>query len=204
MINKILTAKHWQLFLLTFGLPLILQFIMVGIMISHLGTGNIPDPDVMLSYMKLFSGIMILFTSLLFLWYWSVGVGLQKFIPPDLKLKVSRFRIFLLFPLMYICIFISVFMTSVNTGGPEPRIFFLILPMHLFSMFCIFYCIYFVSKTIRTAELQRNVTFSDYAGEFFLIWFYPIGIWVLQPRINRLVRGENQKAFKSAGDLLDN
>jgi hypothetical protein len=28
--------------------------------------------------------------------------------------------------------------------------------------------------------------FSDYSGEFFLIWFSPIGYWILQPRLNKL------------------
>jgi hypothetical protein len=63
----------------------------------------------------------------------------------------------------------------------------IIFPLHLFSMFCIFYCLYFVSKTFKTVELQRETTFSDFAGDFFLIWFYPIGIWIVQPKINKMV-----------------
>jgi hypothetical protein len=63
----------------------------------------------------------------------------------------------------------------------------IIIPLHLFSMFCIFYCLYFVSKTFKTAELQRQTTFSDFAGEFFLLWFYPVGIWIVQPKINKMV-----------------
>jgi len=49
-----------------------------------------------------------------------------------------------------------------------------------------FYCLYFISKSLKAVELQRDVTFNDYAGEFFLIWFFPIGIWFIQPRINKL------------------
>lgn len=41
------------------------------------------------------------------------------------------------------------------------------------------------AKTIKTVELQKKVTFSDFAGEFFLLWFSPIGIWILQPKINK-------------------
>jgi len=58
--------------------------------------------------------------------------------------------------------------------------------VHLFSMFCLFYCLYFIAKALKTVELQRPVTFSDYAGEFFLLWFYPVGVWILQPRINQI------------------
>jgi len=49
-----------------------------------------------------------------------------------------------------------------------------------------FYCLYFNAKALKTAELQKPLTFSDFAGEFFLLWFFPIGIWILQPRINKL------------------
>jgi hypothetical protein len=68
-------------------------------------------------------------------------------------------------------------------------------------MFCIFYCFYFTAKVLKTVELQKPVTFNDYAGEFFLIWFFPIGIWFIQPRINRLFNGTGE----SSGDsIFDN
>ena len=35
-------------------------------------------------------------------------------------------------------------------------------------------------------ELQKEATFNDFVGEFFLIWFYPIGIWFVQPEINKV------------------
>jgi hypothetical protein len=65
-----------------------------------------------------------------------------------------------------------------------------ILPLHLFSMFCIFYCLYFNAKALKAVEWRRPVTFGDYAGEFFLLWFFPLGIWFIQPRINQLFRND--------------
>jgi len=84
-------------------------------------------------------------------------------------------------------------MNGLINSGSEPNsgllggIFAIIIPLHLFSMFCIFYTLYFVAKTFKTVELQREVKFSDFAGEFFLIWFYPIGIWIIQPKINKFI-----------------
>jgi hypothetical protein len=49
-----------------------------------------------------------------------------------------------------------------------------------------FYCLYFNAKVLKAVELQKPVTFSEFAGEFFLIWFFPIGIWIIQPRLNKL------------------
>ncbi|WP_238388512.1 hypothetical protein, partial [Christiangramia aestuarii] len=72
-------------------------------------------------------------------------------------------------------------------GGTVGILLLFIIPLHLFSMFCMFYLLYFVSKTIKTVELKRSVTFSDFVGEFFMIWFFPIGVWFIQPRINKII-----------------
>jgi uncharacterized RDD family membrane protein YckC len=53
-------------------------------------------------------------------------------------------------------------------------------------MFCMFYDVYFVSKNLVLAETSKSASFYDYARPFFLIWFFPVGVWFIQPRINRL------------------
>ena len=88
----------------------------------------------------------------------------------------------------------------IPTSGTRPdfAIFvpFLILMMlgHFFTMFCLIYILYFTAKTFRSAELQREAHFSDYIGEFFLLWFHFIGVWVIQPRINAIVDGRRPAA----------
>jgi hypothetical protein len=128
-------------------------------------------------------------------WMWSMAIGLQKKIPADVMLKVKRFKYFFFFPVIYLPLFVIAmvyFAGSIAISGGQPDVtsigllFTIIAPFHLFSMFCMFYCLYFVSKTIKTAELQREVSFSDYAGEFFMLWFYPIGVWFIQPKVNEL------------------
>jgi hypothetical protein len=196
MTEKFLKAKHWQLFLLTFGIPIIFQFIMMGSMMSNIGTGTNPDPTMMFSYMKLFPIMMIIFMGVFFGWFWSVAIGLQSKIPENVKMKVKKFKIFFFIPMAYmllITVFMGITMNGFMENGSEPSggligsLVAVIVPLHLFSMFCIFYSLYFVAKTFKTVELQREVSFSDFAGEFFLIWFYPIGIWIVQPKINKMI-----------------
>lgn len=196
MTEKFLKAKHWQLFLLTFGIPMIFQFVMMGTMFSNIGRGNNPDPTFMFSYMKFFPIMMIIFMGVFFGWFWSVAVGLQSKVPEDIKMKVKKFKIFFFIPLVYmlfITLFMGVQMNGLMINGTEPSggligsLVAVIVPLHLFSMFCIFYSLYFVAKTFKTVELQREVKFSDFAGEFFMIWFYPIGIWIVQPKINKMI-----------------
>ena len=196
MTKKFLKAKHWQLFLLQFGVPMMLQLIMMGSIFAELGSGNKPDPLFMLSYMKFFPIIMLLLMGVLFGWIWSVAVGLQGKAPEDVKMKVKKFKIFFFIPIVYL-LFINLFMgiqiNSLMANGSEPSgiliggLIAVIVPLHLFSIFCIFYSVYFVAKTFKTVELQREVTFSDFVGEFFMLWFYPIGIWIIQPKINKMI-----------------
>lgn len=199
MIDRFLKAKHWQLFLLTFGIPMIFQFVMMGSMISNNSTQAKPNLVMMFNYMKVFPLIMIIFIGVFLGWFWSVAIGLQKKVPANIKMKVKKFKVLFFIPLIYILIFMTFFSVamvqlfesgsnkisfgSVSVSG----LFAVILPLHLLSMFCIFYSFYFVAKTFKTVEIQREVKFGDFAGEFFLIWFYPIGIWIIQPKINTMI-----------------
>ena len=197
MTDRFLNAKHWQLFLLTFGIPMIIQFVMMGSLISSFTTQTNPDPTMLVNYMRFFPVIMIVFMAVLFGWFWSVAIGLQKKVPQNVTMKVKTFKVFFFIPMIYSLIFMIFFNVSMNelfgaNTGPSigliGGLFAVIFPLHLFAMFCIFYTLYFVAKTFKTVELQREVNFSDFAGEFFLIWFFPIGIWIVQPKINKMIK----------------
>ncbi len=198
MIEKFLKAKHWQLFLFTFGIPTIFQFVMMGTMFANFVRGNDPDPSFIFNDIKFSPIMMIIFMGVFFGWFWSVAIGLQNKVPKDIKMKVKKFKIFFFIPMVYmlfITLFMGILMTGLMTEETEPSgrligtLVTVIFPfLHLFSMFCIFYSLYFVAKTFKTVELQREVKFSDFAGEFFMIWFYPIGIWIVQPKINKMIK----------------
>lgn len=49
------------------------------------------------------------------------------------------------------------------SGGLIGGMVEIIVPLHLFSMFYIFSCLYFFAKTFKTVELQREVSFYDFA-----------------------------------------
>ena len=199
VIEKFLKAKHWQLFLLMFGVPLLFQIFMMVTAFANIGKDS--DPMFMFNYFKLFPIMMIIFMGVFFGWFWSIAIGLQNKIPSTVKMKVTKFKIFFFIPMVYM-LFITIGIGSLFTwlpeaakSGEQPDVglfgigMAVIFPLHLFSMFCIFYCLYFVAKTFKTVELQRETTFSDFAGEFFLIWFYPVGIWIVQPKVNKIVEG---------------
>jgi hypothetical protein len=190
MIEKFLKAKHWQIFMITFGLPIILEIIAMPFMII----GNNP-----MVIMKIMPIMMIFFIGGFFGWFWAIATGLQNKVPTGVKMKVKKFKVFFFIPLIYIILifgFMGFAFGGILENGQQPSggmiggLVGIIVPLHLFSMFCIFYCLYFVSKTFKTVELQREVTFSDFAGEFFMIWFFPIGVWIVQPKINKMIENK--------------
>lgn len=191
MIEKFLKAKHWQLFILILGIPVLFQVGMMIMMFSNFSVGTEPDPAMMFNYMKFFPIMMLVFAGGLFGWFWSVAIGLQRKVPEGINMKVKKFKLFFFIPLVYILLFMGFFAITITRGDFSPLIFAVIVPLHLFSMFCIFYTLYFVAKTFKTVQLQREVTFSDFGGEFFMIWFYPVGIWIMQPKINKMIAEES-------------
>ncbi|MFK8009771.1 MAG: hypothetical protein AB8H03_25680 [Saprospiraceae bacterium] len=108
---------------------------------------------------------------------------------------MGKFKVFFFIPLIYISlisVLIFSMMAMILGVFASTSSIFLILIIHLFSMFCIFYVLYFVAKTYKTVELQREVNFSDFIGEFFMLWFFPIGVWFLQPKINKMMEEEDE------------
>lgn len=208
MIKLFLKAKHWQLFTLVFALPIALQVIMMVWMFSTLVNNPNPDPTFMFNYMKIVPFIMILVLGVNFGWSWSVAIGLQNKVPQNVTMKVKKFKIFFFIPLVYLSLITLFFAIFINTGyfasvstvlGFGLWLLIVIIPLHFFAIFCMFYNMYFVSKTIKTVELQREVTFGEFIGEFFMIWFFFIGIWILQPKINKMSEEwvDNNNEFKT-------
>ncbi len=211
-MNLFLRAKHWQLFLLTFGIPILLDIVMMaGVFLNLMRHPNVPpDPHVFFYFFKLFPFIMLLCMGTLLGWEYAVAIGLQKLVPTGIKMKVTKFKTFFFFPvtymsliiiLIFICLTVNFSHTDAADFGPLFFIpFLIIIPIHLFSMFCLFYCLYFIAKTLKTVELQREASFSDFVGEFFLTWFFPIGVWILQPRINKMIKEYENKDENSNQD----
>lgn len=207
MTKFIFNAKHWQLFILTFGLPFIgMIFYAVGLISSI--NFDIRTNPVSPFHFSAIAIVLFVFAALLFLassfihifWIWTVGTKLEEYYTADTKrLNVKRFKVFFLFPFFYLLVLPLLILGIISSIGineeiSNPMVFglciFILILCHFFTLFCVIHTMYFCSKKLKTLFEKRNVQFSDYIGEFFLIWFFPIGIWFIQPKINQLVGGK--------------
>jgi hypothetical protein len=172
-----LRAKHWQLFLVLVGLTSVAE--VAGIVASVRSPTDIrPGPAVTI----LMTAGMLCFLG----WFWALGSFLNSVVSPQLRPARGFFRFAVVYPALYVPLFLVVFPFS------NPSTFAIILPLHFLCMGCLLYAMYFVSKNLALVETARKVRFYDYAGPFFLLWFFPIGIWIVQPRINRLYASRGQ------------
>ena len=127
-----------------------------------------------------------------------LGSSLYQKLPVGHDLKIKRFQFNLLFMLIYfIVVFIAfdggyeINQDSYKDYGWSAAV---IIPLHLFAMYCMFYIIWFIAKCIATIENNSIVGFDKYAGNFFLLWFFPIGIWWIHPKVRKIFSAdaENQ------------
>jgi len=168
-----LRAKHWQIFLLLFGMFCVAGFVSFT-EARALSAGS-------LGIAGLLSWVVLGLAQLSFaVWLWSLGSFLTSIMHPALRLSLRFFGFALVCAPVYLFVF-NVFFQDLT-----PLMLVFVFPLHLLAMFCLVYSLYFVSKSLVSAERGEPVSFSNYAGALFLIWFFPIGIWIVQPRVNRL------------------
>lgn len=168
-MNWILKIKHWQLFLLFF-LPLI-----VGDNLWHDG---------------LSLGFSIL--GMLFYYYWLLSLGIQcEKINRANNIHSNQFVIFkILSIIIMVCyVILPSLVLFQNPDERDPDIF---MPMFFTIIISHIYITLFSSKSAYRALNKKKSFFGDFLPVFGAIFFWPIGIWFLQPRLNKLLE-ENEE-----------
>ena len=163
-MKKILNFKHWQLFIL----------------IVLTGAWTSPSP---LQEIIRFIGL----TTFL-IWIYAIGIygqiKLDSLKLPTLKTKLFKINI-IAFPILLIIL--GLIAPERNYGTEFSLLEIVLIPFGLYMFYALFYCIIFACRTLSMIELKKEVNFSDYLGNFFLMLFLIIGIWILQPKITKLI-----------------
>jgi len=187
-----LRAKHWQIFLLLFAIPTIAEFSAIGVIPARirswhdLGAGGF-----------FFLGVMVLYLLCFLARYGSMGFFFRSIVKPELRMETRFFRFALIYPVVYVPVFSLLVIP--DTGVPV----WVILPLHLVCMVCLFYLLYFVSKNLVLAETGKQVSFYEYAGPFFLLWFFHIGVWIVQPKVNQLYEEKSKTQALAATSVAE-
>lgn len=168
-----LRAKHWQLFLVLVGS----MFLTQALMLNSVMDGGAVNPLVMILPTVLIGAVF-------FGWIWAIASACYRALPRDLASSPRPMQIGLVYALIYISL------SGILLFGSGNQLPGYVALMHLLAMAAIFYSLGYTAKQLTKLEQKQDVTFFSYSGPFFLLWFFPLGIWFIQPKVNQLLGQE--------------
>jgi hypothetical protein len=175
-----LKLKHWQMFGLMVVIPFCLQLLMLTNM-ENIGP----------NFLKIGISILLIYGLLLFtIWLYTLGIHLYSINHIPNLLKIRSFKILMFLIPIYLILFVifSIIVTSIDIGINHLLIdnMVFILPAHFTISLFLIYCIHFVFASLNMVEKKRDVTGKEIFLDFLLLVIFPIGIWFIQPRINKI------------------
>ena len=187
MTDKFRRVPHWQLFLCSFGLPFLAQLLGTGMSLYYLSAEpDAAQPD-WPRYVSSVGSLAI--AGVLYGWMWSVGAGLQANMPREFRRSVVGFSVVLTL-LATVCV-ASLFLPGSlllfdSTSNTFTVLFWTLLPLLAVWMGAHLYGASYVADIIITAEEEREPTAHELIRLSLLVWLFPVGVWTVQPRVNRL------------------
>lgn len=166
----LLRAKQWQIFVIVCGIYLFGQIEIY----STTSSTSTARPDHAFAFRVIGAACM----SIVFLWLWFLGTSLNSMRHLGEREGTGPFSIACSLTVIYLVVL------AASLQNPNARS--VLGPLGVVPMICSLYVLQFVAKIMVLVEKKQVPTFYEYAGPFFLLWFFPLGIWFVQPRVNRI------------------
>lgn len=120
-----------------------------------------------------------------FLWPLLTGHKLYQLLPEKISLN---YNLFMINSFVWLAAYVIIMVVSDGNGmsfsGIEA------LPF-LYVIYAFLFFLAFPVRVLRSIEKGKSVNLGEYIGDFFLVVFFPIGVWFLQPRVNRVADSVN-------------
>ncbi|MEM8485967.1 MAG: hypothetical protein AAF564_10485 [Bacteroidota bacterium] len=155
-------AQHWHIFVLLTGLFLLPRYTWVG-------SGH---PVVA-------AGMSALFFVAFLMWLWVILKTSHKMLPPENTPPLPQLmKLFLFVGGWGVVSTLMISATDSVTG--------LMRLLNIASFSCIVYLLVIVAKSYVRTQSDSSITFMDYAGIAVLLWIFPLGVWLIQPAVNKM------------------
>lgn len=211
-MKQLLKLKHWQLFLLIYTPVFVgVGYYIYGVVqvMGQLSPEQLKDASNSAEYVAQLAGylpvvllIINVGTLLFYAWMWAIGDNLHHKLPADVTMPLQWFKIAMVVAVVTLGLntynlFIvlhkisDIIAASGDLESITPDTFKNISApggnTQMLGYVASFYNMYFIAKLLKSIELRTRASVNDYLGNFFLLIFSIIGIWFLQPKINRFV-----------------
>ncbi|MFN7839568.1 MAG: hypothetical protein ACK5QG_16500 [Bacteroidota bacterium] len=164
-MKRLLLAKHWQLFLAIS----LLYFVGKAIAISLLSRD-------LKSYAAINTIVDLSVASLILLWVWAISTHFCGFVNTR-GWSIVRFKLCFF---VFVVLFGAVKFLSLIGIGYHPLV-------NLVPFLLLIYCYAHASICLKSFELKTRASINEYALDIVLILVFPVGVWFIQPRVNKAV-----------------
>ncbi len=172
-MKNILKLKHWQVFIILY----VVYFTGLTLWQSDFSLGGVTALEI-----SVFTNLITL--TLFFLWLLNCGLFVNNFPRNPYKFKSSLLILAILFSIMGSAEINLERLAKEGMIFPE-WILFIIVPV---TVLAIFYIFYIIPKSLKSIELNREAKFRELIMDVLLLFAFPIGVWFVQPRLNRILK----------------
>lgn len=118
------------------------------------------------------------------LWLWAIAVEIPKNYSVNLKKAEALFK-----SIMLVGLVVWIIPSFMLDLGVLPN-----LVINILLIVLVVWVYSYAARVLKSAEMKKDIPWSEALTEFFLIWIYPIGVWIIQPRVNKLYESVNGNA----------
>ena len=168
----ILKLKHWQLFIALMTIMTIFG------LLSYI---NLNYESPLIQILKAVFGIL----GVVFIFGWIMTIGLILNKSQENPFKFNRFLL-ITFTIFCILGYAQLHLENFDAlmSSIPPVIHLTVLP--LLTFIGLIYTLRTVSKSIKSLEKGEKASFKDYILDAILLFAMPIGLWFIQPRLNKI------------------
>ena len=171
-MKEIIRLKHWQVF----------SIVAIGYIISYvLPTTNFKIGSITSIELAAIATIVTLI--LLFSYTLTIGLFLN-----NIKDNTYHFKNWILIIAVCCCIlgysYLNLQRLNFDTEFIPFWVSFISTPLTFWGLY---YTFYQVAKSLKSVELDREAKFTECIIDAITLFALPIGVWFIQPRINRIL-----------------
>ena len=165
--------KSWQLFTLMWGLPGLLSLVFLDMLQA-----------------PLYIFLTLLCCGPFFSWLYALRKALNAILPESTKIPGALFVFHFWYCIGFIVIGSILTITRALIASMLP-VFVIASSYYAIALFII---IRSISKALASVELNKPVSTFDYIRYIMLLYFSPVGIWIIQPKIREILAQKSSAA----------